>query len=171
MCNNGDRISQEKICDRFCHCKYCEDELECNGYDYSYQCGSSTRRIAHVFRCNGLNECENNADEKGCPEKSKLEICNAITPLTNYTRCTQLVACSDKSDQTNCSDSSLVALKCTVHGYPTTISKNVICNQYLLTNKKNFYEFGELPICDDGIDVKCTKVTTKCFLHKHQLQS
>ena len=166
-CNNNDKISEEKMCDRFCDCKYCEDELDCNGYDYSYQCASSSSRIAHVFRCSELIECKDESDEKDCPKK--LGKCDTITPLTNYTRCTPLVACDDKSDQTNCSDSSLVGLKCKVHGYPTTISKNVICNQYLLTNKKNFYEFDELPICDDGIDVKCTKVTTKCFLHKHQL--
>ena len=166
-CNNNDRVREQKICDRFCDCKYCEDELDYNGYDYIYQYASSPNRIAYIFRCSRLNECENKSDEKDCPKK--MGKCNTITPLTNYTRCTPLVACDNKSDQTNCSDSSLVRLKCKVHGHPTTISKNVICNQYLLTNKKKFYKFGDLPICDDGIDVKCTKVTTKCFLHKHQL--
>ena len=67
--------------------------------------------------------------------------------------------CKDYSDQTNCSDSSRIALNCTVKGYPASISKQIIC-----------HGISTLKLCSDGIENECVALSSTCQnIHKHKM--
>ena len=82
--------------------------------------------------------------------------------LHNMTRCFPRVQCFGNVDQTNCSDTARIGVTCKINGYTSTVSKYIVC-----MHKPN----SELPdpLCDDGFDQLCEKVTHRCFVHKHQL--
>ena len=134
---------------------------------------------------------EASSDEKDCVIDEKSTTClnkrtGVIVPLRNHTRCAARVHsavlliefCDDYIDQTNCSDPSRVGIDCQVHGYNTTVARQIIC-----LNRQNINDFGfqygviaasindkDIPqICDDGIDKACVHSSGSCFIHKHLL--
>ena len=67
--------------------------------------------------------------------------------------------CKDFLDQTNCSDSSRIALSCTVKGYQASLSKQILC-----------HGISSLQLCEDGIENKCVSLSSTCQnLHKHKM--
>ena len=67
--------------------------------------------------------------------------------------------CKDFTDQTNCTDSSRVALNCTVKGYPSSVSRQVLC-----------HGVPGLQLCSDGIENECVSLSPTCTnLHKHKM--
>eukprot|EP00116_Pleurobrachia_bachei_P010978 sb/3471240/ len=84
--------------------------------------------------------------------------------ILNTTRCSVITSvmepatpyCDDFMDQTNCSDPDRGVLRCNVGGYPTTISKYIICSPYV-----------DVVLCDGGEDGMCMSPSRNCRLHKH----
>ena len=67
--------------------------------------------------------------------------------------------CKDFTDQTNCTDPSRIALNCTVNGYPSSISRQILC-----------HGVPELQLCNDGIENECVSLSPTCNnLHKHKM--
>ena len=67
--------------------------------------------------------------------------------------------CKDFTDQTNCTDSSRVAFNCTVKGYPSSVSRQVLC-----------HGVPGLQLCSDGIENECVSLSPTCTnLHKHKM--
>lgn len=89
--------------------------------------------------------------------------CSAIryknSKLSNYffPHCLNLI------DQTNCTDPARVGGICTNNGYPTTVSKYVMCHgegQFL----------GNTNICDDHMEDRCETLSYSCSrIHKHMM--
>ena len=81
-----------------------------------------------------------------------------IRPLRSYQICATpdwLPVCSDGLDQINCSESTRVALKCSIDSFPSTISRFAICKNHSL--------------CDDHYENKCLEAEGGCLIHKNQL--
>ena len=67
--------------------------------------------------------------------------------------------CKDFTDQTNCTDLSRVAFNCTVKGYPSSVSRQVLC-----------HGVPGLQLCSDGIENECASLSSTCTnLHKHKM--
>ena len=161
----------------------CKDESFCNGYKYGIWCDDRQLYIKPRLICDGFYGCKDGADERSCKVSDETKtICTlvmsgAISPLFNFTRCGPLVEnyqsygmlepfCTNYMDQTNCSDVSRVGLHCEVHGFMSTVSRQIIC-----INSSNLRSHPtSIPaVCDDGLDKECVGVSLTCFLHKHQL--
>ena len=161
----------------------CEDESFCNGYEYGIWCDDNQLYVRPRSICDGFNECADGADERNCKVSDEIKtICtmienSTISPLFNFTRCGPLVenfqsygelepVCTNYMDQTNCSDVSRVGLHCKVHGFMSTVSRQIIC-----INSSNIRsQPTSIPaVCDDSLDKECVEVSLTCFLHKHQL--
>ena len=159
-------ISTSRVCDRKCDCSYCDDEWNCNGYNYHYwyKCSNSSRSIASYYICNNYTNCYHGDDESNCGNVTTCIWKGSATStymLTNYSRCTPSVWCANKLDQTNCSDTTLAPLQCPINGYMSTVSQVIICSTAYTSNTS--------AVCDDGMDVQCVTTTPGCYIHKHQL--
>ena len=151
-----------------------EDEANCNGYTYGMYCKRrnklSYRYLAAI--CDGYKDCDDGKDEADCRVINTTEIsCRRprlwgghLVPVHNFTRCTPMRVeytqyCKSKDivkQHTNCTDPSRVGVKCEINGYPSTISKYIICYKDKIT------------ACDDGIESKCLN-TRSCRVHKHAM--
>ena len=180
---SGKSVDDDWICNDKCETPDCEDEAHCNGLTYGQYCHlhgnksnpliyippSSICTSFHESRCCNLDGNEN---------RSRCEataICNSSTPkcygmkntfvaiyppiqghLMDLTKCFPKYVCYPAVDQINCTDQAKVGATCLIDGYQSTVSKYRICE--------------EEPICDDGIDSLCEKISAQhCKVHKHQL--
>ncbi|KAL5260901.1 hypothetical protein ACHWQZ_G006818 [Mnemiopsis leidyi] len=176
---SGKQVEKSKVCNDFCDIWICEDEAFCNGYNYGIYC-TSGGKIFYVPQekiCDSVEDCDDKEDEKNCTTNGEIKtLCKHqkgghLVPVHNFTRC----AVVDKSDyissnrknkyckiknvasyQTNCSDPLKVGVKCNIGGYPSTVSKYLIC-----------FDDG-ISACDDNIDSNCLS-TKSCRVHKHAL--
>ena len=170
----NEHILELELCDGICDCAYCDDESNCT-LNFGIWCPinwnpikNTTAYVPSLFICNGMKDCTNLADESNCDIKNKsIRTCEhgdtgAVIPLHNYTTCSPIIGwskfpvCMNYLDQTNCTSELLIAMTCTVKGYPTTISAFITCSPRPIT-----------PLCDDGIDQWCDELNFSCTVHKH----
>ena len=170
-CSHGLSTSTSKVCDGKCDCRfYCEDELECGGYNYFYTCSNTSKTIPSLYICDNYTSCPLGDDESNCEE----EICirerysDSTYKLANYSRCTPWVMCNNKLDHTNCTDTRLAPLQCPVGGYMSTVSQYIICKSTVYTRLNDIHS-NTSAVCDDGIDTQCVTPIPGCEIHKHQL--
>ena len=162
----------------------CEDESICNGYQYGLWCENGTKYTQSRQVCDGNLDCNDGMDENSCTKSDSfcLQEDGKSRPLFNHTRCsvrkysksnlmdTYLMGmydnfCADFFDQTNCSDYSKVAIHCSVHGFPSTISQEIICMNIAYYQD---YSPPDIPqLCDDGLDKSCIQLSISCYIHKH----
>ena len=127
-------ISTSRVCYKKCDCYYCDDEWNCNGYNYHYwyTCSNSSMSIPSYRICDNYRHFDHGDDESNCGNVAtcirKVSASATFTyMLTNYSRCTPWVMCANKLDQTNCSDTTLAPLQCPIGGYNSTVSQLIIC--------------------------------------------
>ena len=65
--------------------------------------------------------------------------------------------CNDFKDQTNCTDPQRVGILCDIMGYPSSVSRIMICDTL------------RIGLCDDRIDINCIDISPSCTLHKHRM--
>ena len=176
-------------CDEKCETPTCLDESFCNGFSYGLWCDNHTNYIPVPRICDGNKQCEDRMDESICKVDNETEgTCKYFIngepdqeieiPLYNFTRCRPLnhfrfVAilfsyCHDFLDQTNCSDRSRIGLHCPIHGFMSTVARQVICPTAIQSSGYDF-ELKIPPICDDNLDKACITASHSCVVHKHQL--
>ena len=169
---SGKSLPSHQICDDKCDIPpECEDEATCNGYTYGLYCelDIAMYKVAYVppYRvCEGHTHCKDRKDEANCTLTDKTEatcshhFMKREVPIHNFTRCynTELkdmrYCAMYGPDQINCTDPEKVGLTCKVNGYPTTVSRYIICG-------------GFQKICDDNLENVCVKMTEGCTFHKH----
>ena len=176
---SGKWVEAGQICDDFCNIWICEDEAFCNGNYYGIYCkrNGNLDYVPQEKICDGNIYCDDGKDEKDCQaNKDDEPFCRHekkgnIVPVHNFTRC----AVVDKSDyfsrgrenkyckfqdialyQTNCTDPLKVGVSCNIAGYPSTVSKYLICFD------------DKISACDDKIDSNCLS-TRSCHVHKHAM--
>ena len=169
----GISTTTSKVCDGKCDCDFfCEDELECGGYNYHYwyTCSNTSDTIPSLYICNNDTDCRQGDDESNCEEETCVwERSSTYTyKLANYSRCLPWVLCDNKLDHTNCTDTRLAPLQCTVGGYISTVSQYIICKSTVYTFRNNIHS-NTSAVCDDGIDTQCVTPIPGCEIHKHQL--
>lgn len=74
-CNNGECLTQEKVCDYNYDCKDKSDEHNCEDKNKKkicpplhFACGDG-KCISKRFQCDGVNDCEDHSDEERCSSK------------------------------------------------------------------------------------------------------
>eukprot|EP00116_Pleurobrachia_bachei_P001381 sb/3461643/ len=179
----GEYVSQASVCDEKCDCASCSDEAHCYGQTFGMFCKSPDGAMVYIqprYVCDGVKHCFDGRDEVLC-RAGEVAVCksmNFITMkdsriLTKENMCgpvgkyqVSILVCTDFRDQMNCSVPGVEPgtpasspLVCNVNGYPTTISKRMVCGS--VTRNKQ--------LCDDGIDKMCRTPGWQCTLHKHQL--
>ena len=110
-----------------------------------------------------------------------IETSDILIPLFNFSRCGPLFIiygydakaplptprmyplCDGFFEQTNCSDPALIGLQCKIRGFPSTVSRRIVCNENIVDLEH------DIPLCDDKIDKECLRLSLSCFIHKHQL--
>ena len=186
-CITNPEARDPTLCNGKCDSKlgFCRDESECNGFKYGVSCnqGSWQRKIPVYMVCNGHASCVDESDEKDCKTDSKtinscIHYYNKVkskrrtkVPILNYTRCSvfdfsrgEYPYCKNYLDQTNCSDVERVGGYCTVKGFNSSVSKQMVCYEY--------DDIAELPIslCDDDSQNQCVMFSsTDCRIHKHRV--
>ena len=166
-CDTPDMLCDDK-CDDTIHC---EDESNCNGYQYGVVCdriyrkGKSKHKFSPAFLiCSGGDaRCADGLDEQNCTvTNSTVYTCThywkrITVPIHNYTRCSVfnvvlgiLPYCLDYLDQTNCSDVERVGGYCEVNGYMSTVSKYMVCS-----------DNHNAELCDDAMENNCPLKTRK----------
>ena len=170
---SGTKVESRFRCDDKCdEFNNCEDEAVCNGYTYGMYCETGSRGLVTPGKiCDGENNCKNGEDEEYCEVTNTTEqTCEKesgrIVPLHNFTRCqiTDVAKitysyryCKNEGlEQTNCSDPTRIGVHCDVGGYPSTVSKYMICK-----NKQQ--------ICDDNFENECRALSKICTVHKHSM--
>ena len=166
-------ISSSTVCDGKCDCEFCEDEWNCNGYNYHYwyKCNNSSLIIPSYYICDDIIDCYHGDDDNNCGNVTtcvREGFSKDLYMLTNYSRCTPEVWCDNKLDHINCSDTTLAPLQCPVGGYNSTLSEHIICKS-IVYSASNVHHSNTSVICDDGMDVQCVTPTAGCYIHKHQL--
>ena len=189
---NFDEIESKLICNDKCDMDNynCEDEKNCNGYNYDSSCYGWTRDWAFV--CHGYKLCvdgiteniTNCTDAKSISDHTCSHNINShisynlgiLVPILNFTRCSVFDVdrrdrydrenpiypyCQNYLDQTNCSDIERVGGYCEVNGFMASVSKYMVC-----------YKNDKLPVilCDDGFQNQCLfPSSSSCEVHKHKM--
>ena len=135
-----------------------------------------TRILTHAQICDVKKECSDGKEEMYCMEnppyyetcviRKDTQISEIVRALNDKNKCSvtkerkglltkNQVICEDGyRNFLNCTHKQ-AALDCTVDGFPTTLSENVMCS-------------GRT-ICDDGMDNNCIDLGWGCKVHKHKL--
>ena len=167
---SGKLVKLSQICNDVCDLGECEDEANCNGYTYGMYCKSYNRLdyTPLYYICDSVRHCDRREEEADCSVTDTTEMScrhrmGYPVPVHNFTRCMPMSPytryCKSKNlakQHTNCTDPSRVGVKCEIKGYPSTVSKYLICYHDKIT------------ACDDGIDSKCLN-TRSCSVHKHAM--
>ena len=187
--NVGKTVSN--VCDGVCQFNSslphpCYDERMCNGYQYGMWCDNGTRYVGAEEICDGKIDCSlDGGDENNCTMSEKVPSCfredRTLMPLFNNTRCSVRLEkvvmssfvrlrgaiCADYLDQTNCTDPERVALYCPVHGFFSSVAKQMVC----MSGAQHLFYIPPITpqICDDGLDKACIQASLSCYVHKHLL--
>ena len=170
-------IPADQVCDLKCDCPRCNDEAKCKNITYGVMCNSPNGDHVHaMYVCNGRRSCYNRLDELLCEKEDIVRECTPggfhgpnqynsfpdnIRPIFPHQICAvprlgrYYYTCQDGLDQINCSDSSRVAMSCSMRGFSTTLSVFAICGNY--------------DLCDDEYQNECVEVEEGCILHRNQL--
>ena len=174
---SGKQTYVNDLCNDRCDMQSCEDEANCNGYQYRTYCDIKLSRgrkdyLSPVTSCNVQENCPD-PYEKRCLSNDTQSSCTPSTEglgmtffsgqrkvlLPDHFRCATMMHfkpyCDNFLDQTNCSDPLKVGLFCEIEGYNSSISSQKIC-------------IGN-PLCDDHFDTHCVHTSSACFVHKHSL--
>ena len=162
------------LCNDRCDMHSCEDEADCNGYQYGTYCpilyshNKRKKYLRPTLTCNAIKNCPSKYDsncvvsndtQSSCISSSALGYVLHKVLLQDHFRCATMKHfepyCYNFLDQTNCSDPLKVGLFCEIEGYNSSISTQKIC-------------LGD-PLCDDHIDTNCVQTASACFVHKHSL--
>ena len=180
-------ISSTIICDGVCSLMDCEDEANCNGYNYGLYCKIDFGRLGYPsYRplnqlCDGIEECTNGEDEANCTVTSDTEYtCERdalysweespiIVPILNVTRCAQLIS-DEKTKKVRdeliyCNTFAPYQTNCSD---PDKVGLKCPINGYMSTVSKFMICLGE-QACDDNIENQCFDTSTTCFVHKHSI--
>ena len=172
----GLSLPSSKICDNYCDLVGCQDEAICGNGIYGLFCnGLDYYPPAWIGYSNNQPDCAfdgSHTAENTCYHG----LSNIEVPLFDFNRCAAFKYvksaidsvhwlneeyepyCIGFLDQTNCTDPERVAMSCTVNGYPSTISKNILC-----------HGLSSLSLCNDGIENVCVILSPTCNVHKHQM--
>ena len=176
-------------CDDKCDKWSCEDEGNCNGYQYGITCKKFREEVyVRVDRiCDGsYSHCDNRADEKDCDitktnntdakpcihyERKYSKSSDKIVPIHDYTRCSvfnttggKYPYCWDYLDQINCPDIERVGGYCEVNGLTSSVSKYVVCYEVDPQTGQS------IKLCDDDFQNNCLYPSINdCEIHKHKL--
>ena len=171
-------VPSAQICDHKCDTIRCEDEANCNNLTYGMYCDdgqldgeNNYRQPSGICRERGPY-CTKGEDSKNCAVTEDTQYTcrhrfaeknsTTLVPILNITRCAafslyQRYCQGFGWDQTNCTDPERIGLTCKVKGYPSTLSKYMICNT------------EGVQTCDDNIENQCVNQTSSCRVHKHLL--
>ena len=170
-------IRADQVCDLKCDCHRCNDEAQCGNKTYGVMCNAKYGNHIHaMYVCNHFDSCFDGLDEQVCEEEDIIRECipgdlhgpkyynnfpDMIRPIFDHQICAvprlgpHAYTCQDGLDQINCSDSSRVAMSCSMRGFSTDLSVFAICRNYNL--------------CDDDYQNQCIEVEIGCLLHRNQL--
>ena len=174
----------EATCNGYIYGLYCLSYIE-NNYKMNYILPHAICNDRAIFGCHGKHF----QDEIHCKQSFGFhDLCYRYTtgklaPIFNFTRCATirhktnsihnriynddkngyvvLPYCQDFKDQTNCTDNANNAIRCEIIGYMSTVSKEMVCTDYI----------KGLPLCDNGLDQKCITISPSCLVHKHLMCS
>ena len=185
-CGTSHRAVDKTLCDDKCDLPDCKDESVCNGQEYGVLCRNWAGGDMYVpvyMVCDGGANCDDGSDEHGCSvTNSDIDTCTqyfskvvldkmVTVPILNKTRCSIVDEskaaypyCLDYKDQTNCSDIERVGGYCELNGYPSTVSKYMVCYGYESKTKLSVH------LCDDGSEDNCINPSSSdCLVHKHRM--
>ena len=162
---SGKSALNVSICDGKCDMRTCEEEANCNGYQYGFYCYSH-EYLSPTLACNAMGNCPSRYHERcHVSEETQLSCLRNLHdsdseyPLHDNFRCAAILDskpyCYNYLDQSNCSDPMIIGLFCDIKGYNSSVSRNKVC--------------VGMPLCDDHIDTMCVQSSSICFVHKHRL--
>lgn len=76
QCDDGSCLDRSLVCDRIKHCEGGNDESDelCNNWKCKFDeipCSENGPCLPAIFRCDGIPQCSNQADETNCPDTCK----------------------------------------------------------------------------------------------------
>ncbi|XP_051895600.1 basement membrane-specific heparan sulfate proteoglycan core protein isoform X2 [Pristis pectinata] len=147
VCQNGQCIPRDYLCDGERDCIDGSDELDCGTQSpcepNEFKCKNG-RCAVKLWRCDGDNDCGDNSDEEYCPTKGPGDMCspeqfvcvsNRLCIPASY-QCDEEADCPDRSDEFGCTPPQVitppeetvmvkrgatVTLTCVAAGVPTPI--------------------------------------------------
>ncbi|XP_059511614.1 basement membrane-specific heparan sulfate proteoglycan core protein isoform X3 [Stegostoma tigrinum] len=147
VCQNGQCIPRDYLCDGERDCTDGSDELDCGAPSpcepNEFMCKNG-RCALKLWRCDGDNDCMDNSDEEYCPTKGPGDMCAPEQFVCVSTRqcipasyqCDEEADCPDRSDEFGCTPPQVitppeetvmvkrgatVTLTCVAAGVPTPI--------------------------------------------------
>ncbi|CAN9515659.1 unnamed protein product [Ophioblennius macclurei] len=120
MCQSGECVPQDYICDGERDCSDGSDEFRCGTLSpcepNEFKCRNG-RCALKLWRCDGDNDCEDYSDEKDCPTKRPGDRCapEQFECLSDHScipasyQCDEEADCPDRSDEYGCTPPSVTS--------------------------------------------------------------